>query len=65
MKQLITSDNVNKEDVKGSPPLHVALTSNYYNQYNIVEYLIKFGADVDQKDSKGRTPLDIIISNVR
>ena len=62
MKKLITSDNVNKEDVNGSPPLHYAIK---WNRYNIVEYLIKIGADVDQKNSFGRTPLDITLYNVR
>ena len=62
MKKLITSDNVNKEGVTGSPPLHDAVE---WDQYNIVEYLIKIGADVDQKDSKGMTPLDITLYRVR
>ena len=61
MKQLITSDNVNKENVNGYTPLFYAVE---FNHYTIVEYLIKIGAEVDQ-DSFGETPLDIIFSSVR
>ena len=40
-------------------PLHVAVE---HDHVSIVEYLLKVGADVDKKDSSGRTPLDVAVS---
>ena len=40
-------------------PLHVAVE---HDQVSIVEYLLKVGADVDMKDSSGRTPLGVAVS---
>ena len=40
-------------------PLHVAVE---HDHVRIVEFLLKVGADVDKKDSSGRTPLYVAVS---
>lgn len=46
-KTLINKDNVNEESMEGYSPLEIALINN---NKEIVEYLIKKGADVNSKD---------------
>ena len=62
----INSENVNQEltyfeDRSSSPritatPLHLAVKGGHMR---VVEYLLQIGADVDNKDSLDRTPLDV------
>ena len=39
-------------------PLHLAVRSGHVR---VVEYLLQVGADVDKKDSRKRTPLDVAV----
>ena len=65
----MNSENVNRELKKytlfgmqcTTTALHEAVR---YGQFSIVKYLLKVGADVDKKDSKGRTVLDVAVEEV-
>ncbi|KAL7037562.1 hypothetical protein ACKWTF_009276 [Chironomus riparius] len=52
VKKLLTSDNINCRDVAGrnSTPLHLAAG---YNNYEVVEYLLENGANVNSTDKGG------------
>ena len=62
----INSENVNQEltysvDPFPSPritatPLHLAVKGGHVR---VVKYLLQVGADIDRKDSRKRTPLDV------
>ncbi|XP_065071133.1 poly [ADP-ribose] polymerase tankyrase-2-like isoform X2 [Rhopilema esculentum] len=56
LKSLVTSQNVNCQDVDGrhSTPLHFAAG---YNRLNVVMFLLQNGADVHAKDKGGLVPL--------
>ena len=66
----INSENVNQEltyfeDRSSSPrittiPLHLAVKGGHVR---VVEYLLQVGADVDKKDSRKKTPLDVAAKN--
>ena len=70
VKKTISSENVNQEltyfekdpfrshritAITGTP-LHLAVRSGHVR---VVEYLLQVGADLDKKDSRKRTPLDV------
>lgn len=48
--------NVNLRSVSGQTPLHYAV---YYADYELMELLLKSGIDVNIKDNKGQTALDM------
>ena len=50
--------DTNKQDRSGKTPLHTAILSK---QYNIVDKLLRFGADVTICDDTGDTPLHTAI----
>ena len=64
----INSENVNQEltyfedrfDSRRitATPLHLAIKDGHVR---VVEYLLQVGADIDKKDSRKRTPLDIAV----
>jgi len=56
VQKLCTSDNINCTDQQGrnSTPLHLAAG---YNNYEVAEYLIEQGADVNAQDKGGLIPL--------
>lgn len=56
LKGLITSDNVNCRDCQGrnSTPLHLAAG---YNNFDVANYLLEQGADVNAPDKGGLIPL--------
>ncbi|KRX95030.1 Tankyrase-1, partial [Trichinella pseudospiralis] len=56
VKKLVTAENVSCRDGQGrnSTPLHLAAG---YNNYDVAEYLINMGADVNAQDKGGLIPL--------
>ena len=56
LKNLIVSDNVNCRDCQGrnSTPLHLAAG---YNNFDVANYLLEQGADVNAPDKGGLIPL--------
>ena len=71
VQKLVNSENVNRELEKEVPcwfgkwrtttALHEAVR---HGQVSIVEYLLQVGADVEKKDSAGRTALDVAVEEV-
>ena len=72
MKEQVNSENVNRELKKEeyslfgmrctiTTTLHEAVR---YGQVSIVEYLLQVGADVEKKDSDGRTALEVAVEEV-
>ena len=72
VKELVNSENVNRELEKKdtwwcgmcyttTTALHEAVR---YGQVSIVEYLLQVGADVEKKDSDGRTALEVAVEEV-
>ncbi|MEK4801051.1 ankyrin repeat domain-containing protein [Oceanobacillus sp. FSL K6-0118] len=53
LEEFLKTHDVN-EEVQGQSLLYLAV---FYNRYDIVKRLIEHGADVDHKDTCGRTPL--------
>lgn len=58
--------NIDKKDVNGDTPLHLA-ASRYLGKsgYEICKYLCEHGAYVSQKNNENKTPLDIVLSQNR
>jgi len=54
VRQLITTDNVNDKNGEGKTPLHIAARTG---NLEIIELLIKSGANIEANDNTGKTPL--------
>ena len=52
--------DVNATDIDGGTALHIAA---YYNNFDLLKYLIDHGADVNATDIDGRTALHIATKN--
>lgn len=50
---------LNAHDRQGRTPLHVAVSRTPHADVQIVEFLLKNGAEVNALDAKGRSPLDL------
>ena len=46
--------NVNVKDIDGNSPIHWVAK---YDQFQCIEILVSFGANIDQKDNEGYTAL--------
>lgn len=59
---IIAGFNVNDKDHKGNTALHYALNKDYYTETDkeIIEFLIRSGADVLAQNANGNTPEDVI-----
>jgi len=57
LEKIDAATAVNSKDFKlGQTPLHIAA---YYGQKDIVEALLKAGADLKLTDKNGKTPLEL------
>jgi len=48
--------DVNKKNVNGSTPLHLAV---FWNHFQVLELLLAYNANLFEKNNKGRTPLNL------
>eukprot|EP01133_Synstelium_polycarpum_P016975 gene16975-20200_t len=48
--------DINKKNVNGSTPMHLAV---FWNHFKVLELLLKYNAALDEKNNKGRTPLSL------
>ncbi|UYV76109.1 MTPN [Cordylochernes scorpioides] len=61
IKKLVENgENFNLKNERGSAPLHIAVT---LRKINIIEYLLKIGANIDIRDLYEQTPLHKAASN--
>ncbi|EFA85252.1 hypothetical protein PPL_02252 [Heterostelium album PN500] len=48
--------DINKKNVNGSTPLHLAV---FWNHFKVLELLLRYNASLEEKNNKGRTPLSL------
>lgn len=54
---------INARDYRGMTPLHRAVANRYLDDFEIIQFLIQCGADINAQDDQGYTPVHLLLQN--